>query len=55
MWRDICLTNEEALRNSLTLCRESVDAFLRALDAGDAEAIQEHFASARAARDRLVQ
>jgi prephenate dehydrogenase len=55
MWRDICLTNREALRDSLVLFRDSVDAFLRALEAGDAEAIREHFARARDARDRLVE
>jgi prephenate dehydrogenase len=55
MWRDICLTNAEALRSSLELFRDSVDAFLRALDAGDAEAVRTHFATARDARDRLVE
>lgn len=55
MWRDICLTNREALRESLVLFRDSVDAFLKALEAGDAEGVREHFARARDARDRLVE
>jgi prephenate dehydrogenase len=55
MWRDICLTNREALRDSLVLFRDSVDSFLRALEAGDAEVIRDHFARARDARDRLVE
>lgn len=55
MWRDICLTNQDALRDSLALFRDSVDTFLRALEAGDAEAICNHFARARDARDRLVE
>jgi len=55
MWRDICLTNRDALRRSLELFRASLDAFERALDAGDAEAVHAHFASARDARDRLIE
>jgi prephenate dehydrogenase len=55
MWRDICLTNVDALRHSIQLLQDSIQTFARALDAGDVEAIHAHFASAREARSRLTE
>ncbi|HKD67624.1 MAG TPA: (d)CMP kinase [Candidatus Binataceae bacterium] len=40
MWRDICLTNREAILHALALFTGSIENFRRAVEAGDAGAIE---------------
>jgi prephenate dehydrogenase len=54
MWRDIALTNRDALRRVLTAYRAELDMLLRAIEAGDGETLQQLFARAKTARDALV-
>ena len=51
MWRDIALTNAEPLIESMKSFREGLDALIRALEAGDEEALYRTFYSAKQARD----
>lgn len=50
MWRDICVANRDALSGELAGYRAALDELQRALDAGDAAALERLFASASAAR-----
>ena len=50
MWRDIALANREALRAELEAYRASLDAAARALERGDAAALETMFTRAAAAR-----
>lgn len=53
MWRDICLTNREAILEALELFGRSFDEFERLVDAGDAEGLVRMFERGRAMRERL--
>jgi prephenate dehydrogenase len=54
MWRDICLTNREALTTSLEGFEQELARFRRALETGDGGALLEAFARAQQARLELV-
>lgn len=54
LWRDICLTNREAVLEGLDEMRGWIDAFHTALDANDARAVQRIFEAGQAARHRAV-
>ena len=54
MWRDIALANREALLSVCDLFAQRFDALKLAIEAGDAEALEQIFTSAKAARDRSV-
>lgn len=53
LWRDIFLTNPEAIRSALLIFRESLDLIEGALEQGDADAIAHIFARAHEVRRRL--
>ncbi len=53
MWRDICLTNREAIVSALELYRATLDEFLMALERGDGAALEALFARGRKFRERL--
>jgi prephenate dehydrogenase len=53
MWRDICLTNREALMAAARLFRAAFDEFSAALERGDGAALHELFERGRAMRERL--
>lgn len=50
MWRDICVANRDALAVELRGYRTALDSLQRALDAGDAAALERLFATASAMR-----
>lgn len=54
MWRDICLTNREAILAALDDFEGALAAFRAALQAGDPEALHAAFAAGKQARDDLV-
>ncbi|MGO9058331.1 MAG: (d)CMP kinase [Candidatus Binataceae bacterium] len=65
MWRDICVTNREAILQALALFTASIENFRRLVDAGDANGLEaafragqgvgRHIAAAQAAtRSRLI-
>jgi prephenate dehydrogenase len=53
MWRDICVTNKEALAGSIKLYRQWFDRFADALAASDEEALDQLFARGRQMRQRI--
>jgi len=53
MWRDICLSNSEAIISALRLYREWFDRFARAVAASDEQALNELFARGRRMRERI--
>ncbi len=54
MWRDICLTNRDAILAAIGLYRGSLDQFERAVERGDARALIELFERGRRMRERLT-
>lgn len=54
MWRDICLTNRDAILAALTDFEGALAQFRRALEADDGEALLDAFARGKNARDSLV-
>jgi len=52
MWRDICLSNCEAITGALRLYREWFDRFEYAVAARDEHALNELFARGRRMRER---
>ena len=50
LWRDVCLTNRDALLESLRGFRAELDALEAAVAAGDADAIERFFAEGAAAK-----
>jgi prephenate dehydrogenase len=52
MWRDICLTNSQAITRALKLYREWFDRFEHAVTASDERALNELFARGRRMRER---
>ncbi len=53
MWRDICLTNREAISAALKLFASSFSAFADAVDAADEKRLMELFERGRTMRERL--
>lgn len=53
MWRDICLTNREALASALKLYREWFDRFEHAVADSDEQALNQLFAHGRRMRERI--
>jgi prephenate dehydrogenase len=53
MWRDICLTNREAILSALKLFRESFDEFERAVERSDSDELTALFERGRRMRERL--
>jgi prephenate dehydrogenase len=53
MWRDICLTNRDAIVAALALYRQWFEQFNQAVDAGDAEALGELFERGLRMRERM--
>jgi prephenate dehydrogenase len=53
MWRDICLTNREAILAALELFRGSLDKFTDAVERGDAAELMALFERGRRMRERL--
>jgi len=53
MWRDICLTNRDAIVDSLRLLQSSIVEFEKLVAAGDAKGLEVVFARARKMRERL--
>lgn len=54
VWRDICLTNREAILDALADFEGSLARFRSALEAADADRLRACFEQGKAARDRLV-
>jgi prephenate dehydrogenase len=52
MWRDVCLTNREAILDSLAGYRHVLDLLEEHISQSDGEEIESLFASSRQARDR---
>ncbi|MBV8358734.1 MAG: prephenate dehydrogenase/arogenate dehydrogenase family protein [Deltaproteobacteria bacterium] len=53
MWRDICLSNSEAISSALKLYREWFERFEHAVAASDEQALNELFARGRRMRERV--
>ena len=53
MWRDICLTNSEAIVESLRLMRTSLGEFERLISTKDAKGLEAAFERGRKMRERL--
>lgn len=54
MWRDICLSNRDAIARALDRYRDGLDDLRDALVRGDGRRLFELFAAAKAARDRHI-
>ena len=54
MWRDVCLTNKQALLNSMDSLEAHTKALREAIEAGDAERIESIFIRAKNARDKYT-
>ena len=54
LWRDICLTNREAVTAGLDEILARLSAFRDALSAGDAGAVERHFQEGKTAREESV-
>lgn len=54
MWRDICLTNRDALLDSIDAFAGHLEHLRAAIDAGDEDAISSILRRARAARDKHI-
>jgi prephenate dehydrogenase len=53
MWRDICLTNREAILAAMRLFGREFAEFERLVEAGDADGLVALFERGRAMRERL--
>jgi prephenate dehydrogenase len=53
MWRDICLTNRDAILSALALYRGVLDEFLRLIERGDGAGLEALFERGRRMRERL--
>lgn len=54
MWRDIALTNREALLAMMDLLQSHMDTLRTAIDQGDSETIENIFINAKRSRDQFV-
>jgi prephenate dehydrogenase len=55
MWRDICISNRDVILQEIARYRAEIDRIATLLEAPDAQALQELFEAARAARSRWLQ
>lgn len=53
LWRDICLTNPEAIRTSAETFKRLLDEGVKLIQSGDGDAFEKWFASAKEVRDSL--
>lgn len=53
MWRDICLSNRDAILASVSALRATLDEVARAIESGNADALEKLLARARSARRSL--
>lgn len=53
LWRDICLTNPNAIRSAADAFQRLLDEGLKFVESGDAQAFEDWFASAKEVRDSL--
>ena len=53
IWRDICLTNRDAIVSALQLYRATFDEFLTMVERGDGAALEALFERGRRLRERL--
>lgn len=51
MWRDICLSNKDAVMDMMRRYRDQMDDMYKSLEAGDGEALKQVFERAKKARD----
>jgi prephenate dehydrogenase len=54
VWRDICLTNRDAVLACLSQQEAYLESFRKSLIAGDATAIEDFFAAGKVAREELI-
>lgn len=54
MWRDIAISNPEAIYNSLAAFRQRIDKLMQLIDAKDGAALADWFSSAKSFRDQAV-
>ena len=54
MWRDICLENKTAILNSLDAYQQDLESLRTAIEAENAEEIQQVFENAKTTRDRII-
>ncbi len=54
LWRDICLTNRQALLEALRQFEVELALFASVLEDGDADGLRNAFERARAAREALI-
>ena len=54
MWRDICLENKTAILNSLDAYQQDLEYLRTAIEAENAEEIQQVFENAKTTRDRII-
>lgn len=54
LWRDICLTNPEAIRTSADTFKRLLDEGVKLIQSGDGEGFEKWFASAKEVRDGLL-
>lgn len=54
MWRDICLENKTAILNSLDAYQQDLESLRTAIEAENAEKIQQVFENAKTTRDRII-
>ncbi len=54
VWREICLTNREAILESITLYENSLARLKGLVEAGDGAGLRESFAEAKAVRDAIT-
>ena len=54
MWRDVCLSNRDALLNSITSLEEHLKTLRLAINVGDADALEATFTRAKTARDKFT-
>ena len=53
LWRDICLTNVRAISETVESFQQILEEGLKAIESGDAEAVEEWFGEAKRVRDTL--
>jgi len=54
MWRDICLTNQDAILAALGVFSEQLSGISRAVEAGDGAWLEQYFEQCRSQRNEAV-
>ncbi|MBO4401824.1 MAG: prephenate dehydrogenase/arogenate dehydrogenase family protein [Selenomonadaceae bacterium] len=54
MWADICMTNADAISANLRDLQNILGEVIRAIDAGDRQAVHDYFAQSKARRDEIL-